>query len=234
MKIIHLSTEDGKNARVPLLRARGTAPSTVKVTPLGEEVVSRTVHRGNAPVDVSTLTARTLVEADPEIDLANIGRILPETSRAYRRPGASGLEGNFQVILTTYGPDGEEKERAPHKPRKANINEVTPVRLGKRFPVAEIFRRFVFHNQYHLGHEDGLQHDFLLGIARQLEAAGEAAMLEAGPRGKQPQPLVFRTGGVPTHAFLVGETDGDRYRLRVLLTRLELKVPPRRAIPADD
>ncbi|HEX2093741.1 MAG TPA: hypothetical protein VHG28_15165 [Longimicrobiaceae bacterium] len=229
---IHLSTEDGTNARVPLLRGRRLTPRTMRVTALGEEVQTRTVHRGNARVDAEMLTTQALVEGDPEIGLATIGRILPETTRAYRRPGAVGLEGNFQVIVTTYAADGTEKDRAVHTPRKANINELAPVRIGKRIPLAELFQRFVFHNQFHLGHEDGLQHEFLLAIARRLEAASEAAMLGAGPKGNQP--LVLQTGGTPTRAFLLGETDGEKYRLRVLLTRQELKVPEARTVSATD
>jgi hypothetical protein len=228
---IHLATADGKNARVPLLRPRRLAPKTVKVTPLGEEVLSKTVHRGNAPVDPATLTARALVEGDPEIDLANIGRIIPESSRAYRIQGAAQLEGNFQVIVTRHAPDGAVTQRGVYTPPKANINDVSPIRMGQRVPLGEIFRRYVFHHQYYLAHADGLQHEFLLAIARELEAAGEAAKLEAGPKGKQP--LVFRNGGVPTAAFLVGETDGDGYLLRVMLTRMELKVPAVRATPRE-
>lgn len=231
MNTIHLSTDDGRNARVPLLRPRRLRPSTMKVTAFGEEVVSRTVHRGNARVHVETLTAQALIDGDPEIDLDNIGRVLPETTRAYLRPGGTALEGNFQVIVTTYAPDGTERDRAVHTPRKANINELAPVRMGRRIPLPELFQRFAFNNQLHLGHEDGLQHEFLLAIARRLEAAGEAAMLGAGPKGNQP--LVLQNGGTPTRAFLVGETDGDKYRLRVLLTRQELKVPEARAATAS-
>lgn len=230
MNIIHLCTDDGRNARVPLLRPRRLVTRTMKVTEHGEEVVSKSVHRGNARVDVAGLTAQALVGGDPEIDLANLGRIIPESTRAYRRPGAEALEGNFQVIVTTYAADGTERDRALHTPRSANINEAIPVRLGKRIPVSELFRRFVFHNQLHVGHEDGLQHEFLLALARRLEAAGEAAMLGAGPKGNQP--LVLQTGGVPTRAFLMGDTDGDRYRLRVLLTRQELKIPEGRTASA--
>ncbi|HST58401.1 MAG TPA: hypothetical protein VLK84_06935 [Longimicrobium sp.] len=223
MKTIHLSTEDGKNARVPLLRGRRLTPTTMKVTALGEEVVTKTVHRGNAHVPPEVLTTQALIEGDPEIDLANIGRILSDSSRAYRRPGGVTLEGNFQVVVTTYTANGDVKDRSVHTPRQANINETAPVRVGRRVPLAELFQRFVFHNQFYLGHEDGLQHDFLLDVARGLEAAGEAAMLGAGPKGTQP--LVLTNGGTPTRAFLMGETAGDKYRLLVLLTRQELKVP---------
>lgn len=227
MKTIHLSTDDGKNARVPLLRGRSETPKTVQVTPTGEEVLSKTVHRGNASIDLSSLEARALIEGDPEIDIDNVGKILPESSRAYRKPGQETMEGNFQVIVTTYGPDGAVRDKSPHKPKKANINALAAVTMGKRMPLAEMFRRFAFNNHYVLGHEDGIQHDFLLSIARDLEAKSEAATLGAGPKGNLP--LIFKDGGTPTRAFLMGETDGDNYRLRVLLTRQELKVPPSRS-----
>lgn len=231
MKTIHLSTDDGRNARVPLLRGRRLIQKTVKVTTRGEEVATKTVHRGNAHVEPKALDARALIEGDPEIDLANIGRILPESYRAFSRRGSWSLEGNFQQIVTTYRPDGTVSERSTYVPRQANINDTVPVKMGKRFPLPELFQRFAFHNQFYLGHEDGLQHEFLLSVARDLEARGEAAMLGAGPRGNQP--LVFQMGGTPTRAFLIGETDGDRYRLRVLLTRQELKVPETRAPSAS-
>lgn len=221
--ILHLATESGTNARVPLLRGRALAPETLKVTAVGEEVVSTTVHRGNAPIDVATLTGQALIDGDPEIDLANVGRILAETTRAYRRPGSPLLEGSFQVVVTTYHADGSVRDRTPLVPRTANINDLAPVRIGRRIPLSELFTRFAFHNQYFLTHEDGLQHDFLHEIARALEAAGEAAMLGAGPKGNLP--LVFQNGGVPTRAFLIGDTAGPKYRLRVLLSRQELKRP---------
>jgi hypothetical protein len=230
---IHLSSPDGKNARVHLLRGRPITPRTVKVTPLGEEIGTKTVHRGNSNVDPQTLDAETVIHSDTEIDFSNIGRLLPDTSRAYRRPGAATLEGNFQVMATTYGVDGAVRARSPYIPLRANINEVAPVRMGRRVPLSVLFRRYVFHTQLCLGHEDGLQHGFLLAIARDLESTGEAVMLGAGL--KADLPLILRNSGSPSHAFLVGETDGgEKYRLRVLLTRMELKIPATRTISASD
>lgn len=232
MNTIHLATDDGRNARVPLLRPRRLAPATVKVTATGEEVATRTVHRGNANLDPALIEPQSLIDGDPEIDLINIGRILPETTRAWRRPGGDALEGNFQLIVTTYAPDGTVKETKPYVPREGNINDVAPVRLGKRIPLAELFQRYAFHNQLYIAHRDGIQHEFLLGVARSLEAAGAAAMLGAGPRGNLP--LVLQHGGAPTRAFLIGDTDGERYCLRILLTRQELRVPAPLAVSATD
>jgi len=223
VNIIHLATEDGRNARVPLLRPRRLTPATVKVTATGEEVTTKAVHRGNRHLDPASIDPQSLIDADPEIDLDNVGRILTDTTRAYRRPGSHALEGNFQVIVTTYAADGTVKERKPYVPREANINDVSPVRLGKHIPLVELFQRFVFHNQLYIAHHDGLQHEFLFEVARSLEAAEAAETLGAGPRGNLP--LVLQHGGAPTRAFLIGSTEGERYSLRVLLTRQELKVP---------
>jgi hypothetical protein len=167
VKTIHLATEDGTNARVLLLRPRRLRPRTVKVTAQGEAVASKTVHRGIAYV-AESLDTQTVIEADREIDFQNVGRIIPETTRAYRRPGGAALEGNFQVIVTTYGVDGAVKGRSLHTPRQANINELVPVRMGRRIALKDLFASFVFHNQFYLGHEDGLQYEFLFALARRL------------------------------------------------------------------
>lgn len=227
MNTIHLATEDGRNARVPLLRPQRQSARTIRVTALREAVATKTVHRGDAPLMVEDLDPLSLIDGDPEIDLRNLGRILPETQRGYRFPGSSTLEGAFQVIVTTFAPDGSVRDRSRYTPRVANINDVTPIRVGKRMPLEELFRRFSFHNQLYLGHEDGLQHDFLLALARDLERRGEAATLGAGPKGNLP--LILQSGGTPTRAFLMGDTQGEAYRLRVLFTRQELRIPESQA-----
>lgn len=232
MKNIHLSTEDGKNARVLLHRGRSTAPKVVQVTSDGQETETKTVHRGNKALPEDQITSQSLIDGDPEIDLDHIGKYLPDSTKAYRIPGKEELEGNFQTFVTLLGPDGSVKEKNPYSPKKANINETVPVKITKRMPVTDAFQKFVFHNHYCLGHEDGIQHDFLLALAKDLEAKGEVALLGAGAKGNQP--LVFKDAGTPTRAFLMGETQGDKYRLRILLTRQELKMPEGRLTADTD
>jgi hypothetical protein len=226
VKLFHLCSTDGTNARVALLRGRSSGRKALKVTAGNQLVVSRTIHRGKSRVDPATIDSQALVAGDPELDLAHVGRIIPETHGAYCRPGSESLEGGFEVILTTYAPDGTAKDRSPYVPRRSNINDDLPVQIGKRLKLTELFQRFVFHGQFYLGHSDGLQYAFLHAIARDLHAAGEAALLGAGPKGNLP--LVFTNGAIPTRAFLVGDTDGEKYRLRVLLSRQELRIPDAR------
>lgn len=231
MKTIHISTANGTNARVPLLRPRSLTPSTVKITARSEEVTTRTIHRGHAPVDLDHLSVQALIDGDPEIDFQHIGMVLPDSSRAYCRPDSpTVIEGNFQVMASTFAPDGALAGTAPHVTRRSNINDTVPVKMGKRIPLAQLVQLYVFHGQMALGHEDGIQHEYLLNIARDLERSGQAALLGAGEKGQLP--LIFRDGDVPTRAFICGDTDGDRYRLRILLTRQELKMPETRLAAA--
>lgn len=228
MKNLHIATEDGKNARVLLHRGRSTTPKVVMVTADGQETTTRTVHRGNKALELDKIDSKALIEGDPEIDFKHIGKFLPESSKAFRLPNSEQLEGSFQSFVTLLAPDGTIKDKSPFVPKKANINDTNPVKITKRMPLIEAFQKFVFNNHYCLGHEDGIQHDFLLALAKDLESKNEMALLGAGAKGNQP--LVFRDSGTPTRAFLMGETDGDQYRLRLLLTRQELKMPESRLV----
>jgi hypothetical protein len=216
---IYLGTDDGRNARVSFLRPRRLGQRTVKVSALGEEVFSMQVHRGSTLL-TEAVRPGLLIEGDPEIDFRNVGRILHEKQPGYRYPDSASIEGAFQMVVTTYAPDGSVRDRSRYVPREPNINGLAPVRVGRRMPLSELFSTFAFHNQLFLGHEDGLQHAFLLALARSLEQSQEAAMLGTGPKGTQP--LILQSGGPPTRAFLIGDTVGERYRLRMLLTRLKL------------
>ncbi|MBL8242817.1 MAG: hypothetical protein JNL89_01440, partial [Rhodanobacteraceae bacterium] len=72
-------------------------------------------------------------------------------------------------------------------------------------------------------HVDGLTFEFLRDLARDLAQKGEVAVLGAGPKGNLP--LVIREAGSAYRAFLHGEVDGDRYKLLLLLSDQELKLP---------
>jgi hypothetical protein len=49
------------------------------------------------------------------------------------------------------------------------------------------------------------------------------ALVGAGPKGAAP--LVVRDRGNPYRAFLYGEADGEQYRLLLLLSDQEMKLP---------
>ena len=74
-------------------------------------------------------------------------------------------------------------------------------------------------------HTDGLTYDFLHRMAVLLETKDTLVSIGAGPKGRDP--LVLERNGTPYRAFLEGRTQGDKYRLVLHLSDLELKRPPR-------
>lgn len=202
-------------------RTPSTKTKTIQLTADKEETYTETIHRGDAPGE--GVTPEALIAGDPEVDMAHAGMIVADATRGYRKPGTKELVGDFQKFVTTILPDGTVKEKTAHSPKKANTDDIVPVKMGKRMPAAEAFGRFVFHNQYALTHDDGVKYEFLHAIAKDLCEKQEVAALGAGAKGTAP--LVFLEGGTPYRAFLYGECEGDKYKLLVLVTRMELKRP---------
>jgi len=229
MNIFHLSTETGTNARVGLARTKTESPKIVHFTDSKEETRTERIHRGN---NLGTPTSQGLIDGDPEIDMEKIGMILPPSTRAYRIPGSDDIVGDFQTFVTTFLPDGTAKEKVPFLQKKSNTNDTNPIKMGKRIPLLEALQKFAFHNHYALAHDDGIKYEFLQKIAQELHEKQELATLGAGAKGNLP--LIFIDGGSPCRAFLYGETDGEKYRLLVLLTRQELKLPEKKQESQDN
>jgi hypothetical protein len=221
MKSLHLAKEDATNAKVTLGHTGGKKTKILICTPQGLPTQTETLHRGQSQKEPAN--GEELVQGDPEADLENAGRILADTTRAYQDPEKNVLVGDFSKMATTRGPDGEIKSHEIHKPKKQNIDDILPVKMGKRIPVKEAFEKFAFGNAYVLTHEDGVQYEFLHGIAKSLGQSQEMAFLGAGQKGNAP--LVFMEGGTPYRALLAGQTEGEKYRLVLLTTRTELKKP---------
>lgn len=226
MKTFHLSTESGKNARVPIGRSPSTKQKSSLLTSEKEETYTETVHRGDNPAPEKGFTSEAIIAGDPEVNNELAGLILRDATRGYRKEGENELIGDFQKFVTYLLPDGTVKQKTPHVPKKANTDDVVPIKMGKRIPITEAFSRFVFHNHYEITHDDGVKFEFLESIAKDLWEKKEMAALGAGAKGTAP--LVFLQGGTPYRAYLYGETEGDKYRLLVLITRLELKRPESR------
>jgi hypothetical protein len=220
MKELHLEISPGKNSRVGLTRIKSRKSKITLKTISGQEVFSQRVATGETS---SAVNSELLKQSDPEIDLTHAGQILVNPTRGYSRPGHKQLEGGFQFIDTTYDTTGEVKERKPHAARRANINEALPIKVGRRIPLAQAVRQFVFTHQLALFHDDGLKYEFLFNLAKDLHEKQEVATLGAGPKGNLP--LVLQENSNPYRAFLYGETNGPKYRLVVLLTNQELKLP---------
>lgn len=224
MKTFHLSTESGKNARVPIGRTPSTKLKPVQLNADKEETFTEMVHRGDLVPE--GITAEAIIAGNPEVDLPHAGMILSGATRGYRKAGQKELVGDFQKFVTTFLPDGTEKEKTTHSPKKANTDDIVPVKMGKRIPITEAFGRFVFHNHYAITHDDGVKYEFLHSITKDLWDKQEMATLGAGAKGNAP--LVFLEGGTPYRAFLYGECEGEKYKLLVLVTRMELKRPETR------
>jgi len=229
---IHLEA-NGKTARVlyqslPNLRPK---PQMRSITPTGEVVTNRVLNGVNPAVDPFQLTVESFLTEDPELVPEEAGELLDaETlSTAYFDPEQSEPVpvADFNLIDIVYDSAGEEKERRPHVNRQRNLDDIYPVKVGKKMPIETALTGFVFKQIYQLVHEDGLTKDFLFEIARELDEGNEMALLGAGPKGNQP--LVIRDKGGPFRGFLYGETgsgeDDGKYKLLLMLTDQELKRP---------
>lgn len=227
MKEFHLATEDGKNAKVGITRAKSDKKIIIQVTNSGEEAENVIIHKGKK--EEAEYTSAELIAGDPEIDMEHIGMRLEGGTRAFFKPDCKTIEGGFKIVDVIFAPDGSEKDRKDHITKKSNVNDTFPVKLGKRLPIKQAFQQFVFHNHYALFHDDGLKYDFMYNIAKGLADKKEVALLGAGSKGNAP--LVFVDGGSPYRGFLMGEVSGDKYRLLVLLSKQELKKPIREEKP---
>lgn len=222
---IHLEYE-GKSARLPLQSPKRAKTSAViqRRTSTGG-VVNVRIFNAARHVDVGALSAEEMVSGDPELDFTLAGSLAdPDLLSAAFIDKSGEVVRDFEEIEVLLAPDGTEKERRSRTDRTANINDLRPVKIGKFMPADEALSNFVFRGVYQIVHEDGLGHEFLRSLSEKLEKDKAMAILGAGPKGNQP--LVFREGGSPYRAFLHGETGGGgTYRLLVLLSNQELKLP---------
>lgn len=239
MDLFHLEY-GGKSARISLRSLPPAEPegNLVEKTSTGDVAAFRLINGIDSRLDPMQLKPEMLIEKDPELDLAMAGEILdPEAlSSAYYDPAEPERQAvsNFTQVDVVFDAVGQEKERRPHKTRRANISDLYPVKAGKRIPVTQALLQFVFRQCYQLVHEDGLTYDYLHGIARELHEKQEMVILGAGPKGNLP--LVMRDRGSAYRGFLYGELgDGaarDQYKLLILLSDQELKRPQPAAPPA--
>jgi hypothetical protein len=233
MNEIHFEYE-GKSARLSLqiLKRERAKPAVRRRTLTGEVSSARVLNGQTQTIDKSKLTPDDLIKGDPELDLDGGGR-LPELelfTPAYLLPGEKPeIAHEFEEIEIVHTPSGEEKERRPRVLRKANLNDVNPIKSGKAFPMEKAFTSFVFRAVYQIVHDDGIGYEFLHGLAKRLHDKKEVALLGAGAKGNLP--LILRDKGSPHRAFLFGElgsgSESDKYRLLLLLSNQELKLPPK-------
>ena len=172
--------------------------------------------------------AKELVEADPEIDLEMVGRLIEDTSTVLVNKNSEPLYCAPEILEIIYGPDGAEVERRTPVEVAPNVNEEIPVKwTGKLIPRAELVRKYAIKRSMQLRHVDGVTYDFLFGIAKELDEKDSVMLLAAGEGGKGP--LVLQANGSPYRGFLEGRIDGDKFLLLLHLSAMELKKPVAKA-----
>ncbi len=227
MRPFHFEFE-GKSTRVGYGSAVSLRPVlTPQVKTSSGAVTTQRVYNGQVP-SLPQPTAESLISGDPELDLALAGRrLVEELTVAYAEIGSEGISiaESFQLVDEVRDPSGAVKEKRPHKQQRANINLVDPVKIARRLPEQQVLSGFVFRRVLQLVHEDNLAFDFLYSVAASLAEKQEMALLAAGPKANLP--LVFTEGGTAYRTFLYGRVKADEYRLMLLLSERELKLPPR-------
>ena len=163
-----------------------------------------------------------LIEGDPEIDLEQVGRRLGNATKVWVGP-----EGNVlyaaRVLQIVTAPDGSEKARQDFVDVEATVGEEQPPLLwsGRLMPADQVVRRFALVRKVQLRHVNGLTFDFLHEIAAQLDREKKLLVVGAGPKAQMP--LIFQTNGSPFRGFLEGRVDGEKYKLVLHLSNLEIK-----------
>jgi hypothetical protein len=128
------------------------------------------------------------------------------------------------VNSTTTNPDGSERERKKPQDIQANIDDEYPIKwVGKKLPIGDCCRKFLFRRTVQLKHIDGLTYEFLYKMAALLESEKKMSLVGTGESGKEP--LIFRANGKPYRGFLEGRTNGEQYKLFLHLSDMELKQP---------
>ncbi|MCB1607098.1 MAG: hypothetical protein KDI71_09010 [Xanthomonadales bacterium] len=224
--ILHLE-HSARSARValhglPLERPRQKTQNATAVGPVSTWRVVTGARKSDPSIGYDDL-----LEGDPEIDLALAGTEVDSDSAtpAWFDPSAAEPRpiGDFADVDIVYDATGAEKTRRPHLVRRPNLNELHPVKVGKRLPIADALTAFAFKQTLQVAHTDGLTFEFLHDLAKDLADKGEVALLGAGPKGNLP--LVLREHGTAYRAFLYGEVAEGRYKLLLLLSDQELKLP---------
>jgi hypothetical protein len=164
---------------------------------------------------------RALVSGDPEVDLESCGRETGPCDRVYVDADSRALYA-AQLLEVLRDRDGHEIERRPPQYLAANlVPDAPPVWSGKYLPANDAVRRFALTRAYQVRHTNGLEYDFLHGLALHLEQRDRLVLVGSGPRGTGP--LVPERNALPMKGFLAGQTRGAAYRLVLFLAAFELR-----------
>lgn len=229
MTTIHLTNSKGRNATIG---ASSIKPANSPKMGLKDE---KTIFRrfiASAETGVhERLTEKfgadysnILIESDPEVDIEIVGQTITGTQTVF-------LDGDSNLIYTEprwieliLDPTGKEKERREVVDTSANVNSEMPLRWsGRKIPIKDAVKSYVFKRQLLLRHVDGLTYDFLFEMAQDLEKSSSMMLVGSGDKGSGA--LIFQANGRAYRGFLHGKTKGKSYRLTLHLSDMELKKP---------
>ncbi len=169
--------------------------------------------------------AAALVAGDPEVDMELVGRGIGETDTVFLSSTGEVMYAAPEIVEIVTGPDGVERERRTPVDVAGNVDlPEAPIRMGRKFRIADAVRQFLFTRTVQIRHTSGLEYDWLHGIAKELAGEGVMVLLAGGPKGRDP--LVFQTNGTPWRGFLEGRVaDEGRYQLLLHLSKMKLERP---------
>jgi len=227
MRKINLMNQDKRNAKVALDTLKYELPYE-----MGLKGKTISFKRYLACTDLGTHEAiaesnsedygQVLIETDPEIDVEKIGTTISGTDVVYLSNDGTVMYSPPKILESIIAPDGTEKERRDPQDVPGNVAEELPVRwTGKKLDKKEAVLKFVFQKSIQIKHTDGLTFDFLHSMAKELQDENALVFLGAGSKGKDP--LIFQANGTPYRGFLEGRVDGDKYKLLLHLSNMELK-----------
>jgi hypothetical protein len=235
---LHISNSANRDATIvatSLPAKEGTTPSKA-----GKPVTfKRYVAAGEGKlhealvVELKNDFAQQLIQADPEIDMEMVGKVIGETNTVLLTQDNQPLYCAPELQEIIYGPDGKEIERRTPVEVAPNVNEEVPVKwTGKLIPRADLVRKYGIKRTMQLRHVDGVTFDFLYSMAQELHEKDSVMLLAAGEGGKGP--LVLQSNGSPYRGFLEGRIQGDTFLLLLHLSAMELKKPAAKAEMGDE
>ena len=227
MRKVHIINPDARNALINAFSSKSPPPPQLGLP--GHKIIFR---RFVASIETGLHDAlskehgedyaQALIDSDPDADIEVIGRGVDRTENVLLTSSGELLYSSPKTIEIIFGPDGEERERREPQEVIANVNEDLPIRwTGRKFDKADAVQQFAFSHTLQLRHSDALTYDFLFQMAKELDEEGKLVLLGAGDDGKAP--LIFQTNGSPYRGFMEGRVDGEKYKLLIHLTNIELK-----------
>ncbi len=177
--------------------------------------------RWSDPADL----ARALLASDPELDLEQTGCRIGPSQRIW-------LDGDGQPIYAPrleqvrHDEQGTIIELRPLRVRPGNlVPHSAPVWSGVLLARQEVLSRYALCQAWQLMHGNSLEYDFLLELARWLDAQSQMALIGRGRNGRGP--LILARGTWPCFGWLDGRVQDSSPRLTLYLATGKLNLSDR-------